>query len=141
MKLRARLALGVLLLAGLSVTGAGVAQASDGLCASGYACGYDGYSYGDPYYGTSYTERNWNLASFGNVAGSVSANGASCKYTRYYKSWNYITNHVYGDYFTMYSRQLMGYNYRDPNLTNGAGYDGTGNWDNTIEGTLFTGCS
>lgn len=123
----------------------GVAQSASAATApSGYACGYDlnqGWSAGGDYYCTQKNMSNWWGTGMNNRSSSAAANGASCKYTRYYKSWDFTTDSVYGSYFTLYSEQLMGSNYRDPDLSNGAGFDGAGqNFNNTIEGTWFTGC-
>ncbi len=108
-------------------------------CSRGYACGWDSLTYEGTSFGSTYTEGWWS--PFLNRASSVAANGTTCKSTRFYKSWNHMTGHVYGDYFTLHSKTLVGSNFRDPDLRNGAG-DRTGEtgWDNTIEATKFVLC-
>lgn len=48
---------------------------------------------------------------------------------------------MYGDYFTLFSYQILGYNYQDADLRDGGGtVDGAGNWNDTIEATWFVDC-
>lgn len=139
---RKHAALSAVAAVGIMIGVAVPAGAADAPCDSGYACGWDGTSYSSTFFGTAHTKTRWSLQGFANKAESAAANGASCTQTRFYKSWNIITNDVYGDYFTLYSRTLLGYNYQDPNLSNGAGFDsaGEGSYSNTIEATWFVGC-
>jgi len=92
-------------------------------------------------FGTAQNLSNWKNQSFANRADSVSVNGAQCKYTVFYRTWHIWDSRPIGKAFTLYSRQLMGMNYRDPNLSNGAGFDSNGSdVRNDIEATEFTGC-
>ncbi|MBI9115721.1 peptidase inhibitor family I36 protein [Sanguibacter suaedae] len=128
-----------LLASGLvAMTGTTSASAATGDCASGYACVWEHPQFGGRYFGTAKSKAA--LTSLINVASSAAANGASCRYTRFYDDRT-LNNEPSGSYFTLYSKQLMGSNYRDPDLRNGAGLDGAGrNFDDTIEGVWFTGC-
>ncbi len=136
-----RLILTGVLGAGMIVPLASVATAGDGLCDSGFACGYDSTSYNGAMFGTAQNLSDWKNQGFGNRADSVSANGAQCRYTVYYRTWHWWDSRPIGKAFTLYSRQLEGRNYRDPNLSNGAGYDSDGSdVRNDIEATEFTGC-
>lgn len=110
------------------------------MCGSGYACGYEHLSFDGGMFGSAMSEFNWGSVGFGNTATSVSANGGSCKYTRYYVSWDPIFGKPSGTYFTLNSRQLVGTNYRDPDLRNGAGDKPGINFNDDIEATKFTGC-
>ncbi|WP_250442643.1 peptidase inhibitor family I36 protein [Actinotalea sp. C106] len=141
-RLGKRAAAAAALALGLAVGIGSPASAAVAPCPSGYACGWDSTSYSGTYFASALNKTNWGRQGFGNRAESAAANGASCQFTRFYKSWNIVTNDVYGDYFTLYSRQLLGSNYQDPNLSNGAGYDsaGEGSYANTLEAHWFTGC-
>lgn len=111
----------------------------DGNCWSGYACGYEHPDFTGRAYGTAKSTTRWAEAGFANIATGASANGARCKATRFYKSWNYTTNNVYGDYFTLQSQQLVGSNWKDGDLRNDAG--GTsGDWNDTVEASRFVLC-
>lgn len=114
----------------------GSAQAA-GDCDLGYACGYENASYGGASYGTARTTTPWT--SLINRASSASANGASCENANYYDTYSSLTGNISGFAFTLNSRSLMAANYRDPNLSNGAGGSGS-NWNDRIEATTFTGC-
>lgn len=116
------------------------ATAGDGLCSTGYVCGYDHPSYDGALFGTQKVTSNWNYQGFGDRASSVSANGATCKYSTFHKDWNILWNAPSGDSFQLYSRTLLKTNYRDPDLRNGAGNRPGVDFDDKISGTTFTGC-
>ncbi|WP_448062439.1 peptidase inhibitor family I36 protein [Cellulomonas hominis] len=127
--------------AGLLLLGLGVApaQAGTGLCDSGYACVYQDLSYDGGLYGSAQnTTSFWGNLKWNDKATSASVNGAGCRSTRFHE---HADSRPYGAYFTLNSRQLVGSNYRDPDLRNGAGYDGTGvNWNDRISGFQFVDC-
>ena len=126
---------------GLAIPLATASDAGDGLCDSGFACGYDSTSYDGAVFGTAKNLSDWGTQGFANRAESVSVNGAECKYTVFYRTWHWWDSRPIGKAFTLYSRQLMKKNYRDPNLSNGAGYDSDGSSvNNDVEATEFTGC-
>lgn len=141
MKKLTRLVVVGVLAIGITAPLAGAAQAGTGLCNSGFACGYDKTNYDGDMYGTAKNSYDWKLVGFANRADSVSVNGASCKYTDFYDTWHWWDTAPIGKLFTLYSRQLMGSNYRDPNLANGAGYNSSGkDIRNRIDATVFWGC-
>ena len=125
-------------------TGVTAAQAGTGYCALGSACAWKDASYEG---GLHRTEINISLywdVWFNDVTTSVAANGRSCNYTRFYAD-TYLTvrgnDAGSGNWFTLYSKTRMGQNYQDPNLTNGAGFDGTGtDWNDKVSAITFTGC-
>lgn len=121
----------------IAITSVSIPAQAAGDCKSGYACIWEHDSYSGRSYGGSVAGPV--ASTINNMASSASANGARCTTARYYDSGS--TNS--GSYFDLYSRQLMGYNYRDPNLTNGAGYGpyATQNWDNRVSRIIFLGGS
>jgi hypothetical protein len=117
----------------------GVESAGAATAPSGYMCGYDGQTYAGSNYCLANDTVHWT--AFANKASSAAANGANCEYSRYWSGWNIITGEPEHDYFTLYSEQMTHRNYRDPNLSNGAGFDGAGtNFNNTIEASQFLMC-
>lgn len=126
---------------GFALPVATAAQAGDGLCASGYACGYDSISYDGAAMGTQKGSSNWANNGFSDRADSASTNGAACKYTDFYDTWGLLDSVPSGMLFTLYSRQKVGSNYRDPNLSNGAGFNSAGtDIRNRIGASVFWGC-
>lgn len=131
----------LLLATAMLFAGGVAAQAVPGKCDLGYSClwmerTYEGTSYGTERSKTKVAD--W-LYKLGNSAG---ANGRACDHTRYYESWSYTTGNPSGKYFTLYSEHRIGSNYRDPNLSNGAGFDGTGiNWANRVGAVAHMKCS
>lgn len=124
----------------LSGFGASAAYAGDGLCNAGYMCIYKNEVY-DVVKGTAKSSMDLWGDGWNDIASSVSVNGTSCRYSIFYEHTS--GSYGYGETFTMYSRTLMGYNYRDPALSNGAGFDGVneGSWDNRISYAQFSFCS
>lgn len=117
------------------------AQAGDGSCRSGFACGYEHLNFDGAYYGTQKGVSNWSEGAFVDRATSASANGASCYFTRYYRNFGFWDSLPSGGYFTLYSRQKFGENYSDGDLRDGAGRDSGGaNFNDDIAGTRFIGC-
>lgn len=138
MKKAMRVLAAVVLAAGAGLVPAAGAQAA-GDCWSGYACGYEHLDYTGAVYGTALTTQRWSSGDFANVATGASANGASCKATRFYRSYDYTKLQPYGDYFTLQSQQRVGSNWKDPDLRNGAG-GSSGDWNDDIEATRFVLC-
>lgn len=124
----------LMLLSGLSLA-APAAQADSG-CASGWACVWNRYSYTGAW---AANDRDGALRITSDKAGvaktksaSAWANGKNCYQTYFYDSA--------GQYFILDSEQVRGYNYRDPNLSNGAGtgrYAGQ-NWNDRVRRVVFT---
>ncbi|QFU99828.1 hypothetical protein KDY119_03364 [Luteimicrobium xylanilyticum] len=120
---------------GLSASAAGAATAP-----SGYMCGYEDQTYAGHDYCVSLDTVHW--AAFPNTASSAAANGKNCSWSRYWSGWGRLTQAPAGDHFTLYSEVKVGENYRDPNLSNGAGFDGAGiNFNDTIESSEFLKCA
>lgn len=129
------------LLAGISVAMTSMAifipitaSAGSGGCQLGYASyweynDFNGRSGGNHYDGPV-------VASLNNKTNAVSANGKTCSITRYYDRSDRT-----GAYFIMNSETAAGYNYRDPNLGNGAGFGSWSNenWTNRISSVEFDG--
>lgn len=139
-------ALTIAALAGSAEVASASVGDGSGLCNSGFACGYADLSYTGTVFGSAKTQFDWNTVGFGDTATSVSANGASCKYTRYWVDTSWL-NVPQGTYFVMYSRQMTLENYRDPDLRNGAGRVGEGSSvdfttpvNDDVEASSFTGC-
>ncbi|WP_338022247.1 peptidase inhibitor family I36 protein [Arcanobacterium pluranimalium] len=114
-----------------------MANAGNANCQLGASCLW---TYNDYNGGFAYNEDHSSPVYSGidNRANSVVANGASCSITLFYDS-RFVNE---GPYFYLFSRTLMGYNYQDPNLSNGAGYgDYAGqNWSNRISRITYGGC-
>lgn len=141
MKRTVRLAVASVLAIGLALPAATAANAGDGLCASGYACGYDSVDYNGDYYGTAKDSFDWALVGFSDRADSASVNGRVCKYTDFYDTWHSWDSAPIGKLFTLYSRQIMKSNYRDRDLSKGAGYNSSGtDIRNRVGATVFWGC-
>ncbi|MGV9182753.1 peptidase inhibitor family I36 protein [Arcanobacterium canis] len=114
------------------------ASAGTGECKLGYAClwenrSFDGRSYGKNRDGAV-------TPSMNNRASSAAANGNVCYATRFYD----YANPVGGGFFILWSETKKGKNYKDPNLSNGAGWDVYGNlvkdnWEDRISYIMFTG--
>lgn len=122
----------------LGVSSAAIAGTEN--CSAGYSCLWSGTSYDGSVYGTA---RNaTEVADWLREDGeSASANGASCKSTRFYDKWSWVSGAPAGSYFTLDSKTLVGSNYRDPNLANGVGYDGAGiNWANKVGAVKHVAC-
>lgn len=115
------------------------AQAGDGLCASGHMCIYVDLSYDGTMRGFSNNRLSWEGYALNNTATSTSANGGTCSRSYYWDAGNWS-----GDYFYLNSRTLVGSNYRDPDLRNGAG---VGTWsaghnaDDKISSANFSSCA
>jgi hypothetical protein len=123
-----------------SVVLASPASAGAGLCNSGYVCGYDLTNYDGRLFGTAQSSSNWHLQGAADMATSVSVNGASCRYAVFYTDWNAVSNTASGTTFQLNSRQLVGTDYRDANLANGAGNRLGVDLSNKVSWTKFTGC-
>ncbi len=134
-----RLALVGVIAVGTLGVGASVASAADSNCPLGAACAFDGYAYSGPTVVTAYNNTNLWGTSYNDDASSAAANGRNCKYSRFYADTTYSSGGS-GPYFTLYSKYKLGYNYQDPDLSNGAGYNGSGNWDNRVSAIEFAGC-
>lgn len=68
--------------------------------------------------------------SINNQGKSAAANGATCKKTRFYDyTWGNS-----GSFFILHSESIVGTNYRDPDLSNGAGVGDYAheNWENRV---------
>lgn len=72
-----------------------------------------------------------------NNSESIAANGGTCGLTRFFDE----DRGPFGKYIYLFSQTLAGYNYRDPNLYNGAGYGAYSheNWANRIGWVEFGG--
>lgn len=142
MNRKTRIALVGIMVAGFVGAAAPVASAAagDGLCNLGYNCIYQDLSYQGGVLGSKKASKSLRgNVTWNDKATSVSANGASCRYSNFYENAQGRAGAPSGDAFQIYSRSLMGYNYRDPDLRNGAG-NRTGNWDDRISGFTFSGC-
>ncbi|GIG19695.1 hypothetical protein Cch01nite_04190 [Cellulomonas chitinilytica] len=119
-----RRAIVTLTVAGFGVLAvAPVAQAYDGLCDSGYMCLYTDAGYGGTLRGFSNSKLSFAGGAWLNdKTSSASANGGSCHRSYYINRDDWVLN---DGYFYLNSRQLDNMNYRDPDLTNGAG---VGSW-------------
>jgi len=123
----------ILCFGGMGIIGP-AAQAGTGACTLGYAClwqnnDYNGTDYGKLYNGSV-------VSTMDNKASSAASNGKTCSKTRFYDSSNGT-----GKYFELSSQYLVGSNYRDPNLSNGAGvgpYSGE-NWSDRVSYIAFSG--
>lgn len=124
-------------LAVAGVGAAGPASAAEiGICTTGWACTfpYNNYEYTNNYQ----QNYQYSISDFfvgDNWADSVMSYGRSCR-TSWYKNANYG-----GASFYM-MRQADGYNYQDPNLSNGAGsgpYSGS-NFSNSLTSLKFVDC-
>ena len=76
--------------------------------------------------------------SIDNKSKSAAANGASCSATYFYDFYRGRT----GSYFILNSKTRIGTNFRDPDLSNGAGigkyrYQ---NWENRVSNITFSDC-
>jgi hypothetical protein len=71
---------------------------------------------------------------------SAWANGKSCFYTRFGISTVIPEDVTTKGTFTLYSQYKAGYNYRDPDLTNGAGFDSTESFTDRVRSFRFNGC-
>lgn len=134
------LAVGILL-AGMMGATMQSAAAGDGLCDLGFSCIYKDLSYNGGVLGSAQSSKSlWGNLSWNDQATSLSANGQTCKYTNYYEHASDTNGAPYGDAITMYSRTLMGTNYRDPDLRNGAGNRAGEPWNDRISGFTHWGC-
>lgn len=142
MNRRVRIALVGLMVAGFvgAVAPGASAAAGDGLCDSGYNCIYKDLSYQGGVLGSKKISKSlWGNFAWNDKATSVSANGASCRLSNFYENARASDGAPSGDSFQIYSRSLMGSNFRDPDLRNGAG-NRTDNWNDRISGFTFSGC-
>jgi len=121
--------------------GVSSASAAPGVCSSGYSCVWY-YSHYNTLVGSgaesavSLNSGNFP-AAIANKSNSAWANGGSCNYTEFWTQYLQA-----GSKFTLYSQTRLGSNYRDPQLSNGAGFDGAGiNFANDIASYRFTGCA
>lgn len=106
-----------------------VAEAVGSNCPPSASCVWTG-SYYTQIRGENYDNSSPVHPSINNRGNSAAANGASCWATRFYDN----TWASSGSYFTLYSERIVGTNYRDSSLGDGAG---TGpyaheNWANRI---------
>ncbi|WP_149205101.1 hypothetical protein [Actinotalea subterranea] len=112
------------------------AAAAPGVCSNGWACRfpYNDYDLGNLYQqNNQYSDADFAIAD--NWADSVISQGNSCR-TSWYKDANYG-----GASFYLH-RVVDGYNYQDPNLSNGAGqgpYSGS-NFSNNLTSLKFVDC-
>ncbi|WP_231957959.1 peptidase inhibitor family I36 protein [Arcanobacterium haemolyticum] len=105
------------------------AEASDSSCPVGASCVWTGKGY------TGIKGRNYDHSSpvhesINNQGKSAAANGATCKKTRFYDyTWGNS-----GSFFILHSESIVGTNYRDPDLSNGAGVGDYAheNWENRV---------
>ncbi len=130
----------LMLLSGLSFA-APAAQAAPS-CASGWACVWQSYSYTGQW---AANDRDGALRITSDKAGvaktksnSAWANGKVCSSTYFRDRQPKDKN---GNYFTLNSQQVVNSNYRDPNLSNGAGTgkDSGQNWQNRVRYVVFDG--
>ncbi|AWE43217.1 hypothetical protein DDD63_11210 [Actinobaculum sp. 313] len=125
----------LMLLSGLSLA-APAAQAAPG-CASGWACVWQSYSYTGQW-AAAKSDGPLSVTSDKNgvaktKSASAWANGRLCKHS-YFQDGK-------GKSFRLDSEQLVRTNYRDPNLSNGAGkgtYAGE-NWNDRVRSVVFSG--
>lgn len=123
------------------ISGGVAAQAGAGKCDLSYSCLWLDRSYDGKSYGTARTKTQVTAAALRKEASSAGANGQTCAGTRFYEGWNLINGNPKGKYFTLFSETLLKKNYRDPNLSNGAGTDGVGiNWEDRVDAIQHIDC-
>lgn len=141
MRIRVRAITVGLLLAAFTGVAAPTAFAGDGLCDRGYTCIYQDLNYDGGVLGSARSSKSlWGNLAWNDKATSVSANGGQCMFSNFYEHASQSNGTPYGDSFQMYSRVLVGYNYRDPDLRNGAGNRTGQDWNDRISGFTFSGC-
>lgn len=115
------------------------AQAGTENCSTGWSCVWEHKVYEGK---VGAVTLNKNVVPYvSNMGSSAAANGQTCRSTRFYETWSVWNQNVSGSYFTLDSKVLVGSNYRDPNLSNGAGYDGVGqNWEDRVSGIWHVKC-
>jgi peptidase inhibitor family I36 len=130
-----------LLLAGMMGATAQSASAGDGLCDLSFSCIYQDLNYDGGVLGSAMSSKSlWGNLKWNDKATSLSANGQQCKYTNYFEHASNTNGAPYGDAIQMFSRSLMGTNYRDPDLQNGAGNRTGQDWNDRISGFTHSGC-
>lgn len=126
------------ILSTLAISGAAI-SAQAATCQSGYACFFADLSYTGTRWTKAANSGNLRGSAANNQATSIAANGGQCYATRFYDSGD-----LGGSYLILWSEQIKGSNYRDPDLRNGAGVGPaayrTMNYDDRISGWKFTGC-
>lgn len=139
--MRTNAVLASLMLFGL--LGTGTANAGITQCQNGQACVWRDGSYSGKFRGmtlgaNNYTGITWSDGSLSVAqASSVRNQGNNCD-IRFYKGINQTGDNMYFD------RVVEGFNYQDPNLTNGGGSalgrNYTSNFDNSIRSHGWTNC-
>jgi len=124
---------------------AGAANAAAGDCSPKYWCAWEHTNYQGDQWGSSYNKYNTTTYappfSYGSNDrfSSVSANGTSCAYTRFFEHAD-----GKGKSFKLYSQTMKKTNWKDPMLSNGAGILSDGgsseNWNDRISSVWFEGC-
>jgi hypothetical protein len=104
----------------VAFVGVGIAPASAYTCNSGMMCLWKDRSYSGTIIGRSGTVGSLGGTALDNAASSAATNGKSCRKTWWAGGYTNPTWDAYG--FALWSEQLTGSNYRDPNLSNGAGF-------------------
>lgn len=84
-------------------------------------------------------ESDWQDKGCQNEASSAAAHGSSCAQSTFYTCHKALYPYS-GNRFTLNSKHFYSSNYRDPNLSNGAGgvYK---DFENDIDASRFWGCS
>ena len=123
---------------GAGVSVAPAAQAAAGDCPAGFMCIYVDINYQGTWRGFSNNRLSWEEFWLNNRTSSVSANGKSCSRSYYWDNGDWT-----GDFFYLNSQTLVGYNYRDPDLRNGAGvgtWSAGNNANDKISSANFSSC-
>lgn len=123
-------------IAALAVVGLAAPASAAEDCKVGYWCGWVDINYSGQVRGSSYNKYAAEGAWINNKMSSASANGKSCWYTYFYDAGDWT-----GAHYTLYSKTGMGYNFKDPDLRNGAGFDGSNtNWNDRVSSVQFGYC-
>ena len=114
----------------------GIAVRQSSGCPVGYACTWQNEHYNGRHWFQSNHEQV-TPDGMNNKASSAAANGSTCSITKFFDNTS-----PSGAYFYLHSAYLVGGNYQDPKLSNGAGKgpQAKQNWDKRISYIQFGEC-